>query len=60
MEVACVQGWDGNVAPSSYNSSPIIVQGERKDEKEKERLIKVCCKVWVGGYSRVATVLVGG
>ncbi len=20
-EVACVQGWDGNVAPSSYNSS---------------------------------------
>ncbi len=39
---------------------PIIVQGERKDEKEKEKLIKVCCKACVGRCSRVAMVLVGG
>ncbi len=39
---------------------PIIVQGEWKDEKEKERLIEVCCKACVGRYSRVAMVLVGG
>ncbi len=28
---------------------PIIVQGEWKDEKEKEKLIEVCCKAcgWV-------------
>ncbi len=39
---------------------PIIVQGEQKDEKEKERLIEVCCKAYVGGYSGVVTVLVGG
>src|SRR6266702_4240374 len=38
---------------------PIIVQGEWKDEKEKEKLIKVCCEVCVGGCSRVVTVLVG-
>ncbi len=38
---------------------PIIVQGEWKDEKEKERLIEVCCKACVGGYSGVAMVLVG-
>ncbi len=55
-----MQGWDGNVALSSYNSSPIIVQGEWKDEKEKERLIEVCCKACVGRYSGVATVSVGG
>ncbi len=39
---------------------PIIVQGEQKDEKEKEKLIKVCCEACVGGCSRFAAVLVGG
>src|SRR6266702_3360087 len=38
---------------------PIIIKGEQKAKKEKERLIKVCCKVCVGRYSRVAMVSVG-
>ncbi len=38
---------------------PIIVQGEWKDKKEKERLIEVCCEACVGRYSGVAMVSVG-
>ncbi len=38
---------------------PIMVQGEQKDEKEREKLIKVCCKVCVGGCSEVVMVSVG-
>ncbi len=39
---------------------PIMVQGEWKDKKEREKLIEVCCEVCVGGCSKVAMVLVGG
>ncbi len=55
VEVSCVH--DGM---AMLHCHPIIVQGEWKDENEKEKLIKVCCKACMGGCSRVVTVLVGG
>ncbi len=59
--VAGEQRWLAcKVGMAMLHHRPIIVQGEQKDEKEKERLIKVCCKACVGGYSGVATVSVGG
>jgi len=39
---------------------PIMVQGERKDKKEREKLIELCCEACAGGCSKVVTVSVGG
>ncbi len=39
---------------------PIMVQGERKDKKEREKLIEVRCEACAGGCSEVAMVSVGG
>ena len=39
---------------------PIMVQGEWKDKKEREKLIEVGCEACVGRCSKGAMVLVGG